>query len=79
MLYLLLAILSSAMVSIVMRLSSHRVSGNISMLAMNYLMCVAVAACYTGFGKLILSFAMLFGRLEIYPVLVLFSASTWKK
>ena len=36
-------------------------------------------SCYTGFGKLILSFAMLFGRLEIYPVLVLFSVSTWKK
>ena len=52
MLYLLLAILSSAMVSIVIRLSSDRISGNISMLAMNYLTCVTVAACYTGFGNL---------------------------
>lgn len=53
MVYLLMAILSSAMVSIVMRLSSNRISGNISMLAMNYLMCMAVAACYTGFSNLL--------------------------
>ena len=48
MIYLLLAILSSAMVSVIMRLSSDRVSGNVSMLAMNYLMCMGVAALYTG-------------------------------
>ena len=53
MLYLLLAILSSAMVSIVMRLSSDRISGNLSMLSMNYLMCMVVAAFYTGFDSLL--------------------------
>ena len=39
MLFLLLAILSSSMVSIVMRLSSDKVSANLSMLAVNYLFC----------------------------------------
>jgi trk system potassium uptake protein TrkH len=34
-------------------------------------------ACYTYFSKIILTFAMLFGRLEIYPVLLLFSVKTW--
>jgi len=48
MLYLLLAIVSSALVSIIMRLSSHKVSGNTGMLAVNYLMCLAVAAAQTG-------------------------------
>ena len=52
MLYLLLAIVSSALVSIIMRLSTDKVQNNISMLAMNYLMCSAVAAAYTGFGNL---------------------------
>lgn len=31
------------------------------------------------FNKIVLSFAMLFGRLEIFPILILFSSSTWKK
>lgn len=31
------------------------------------------------FNKIVLSFAMLFGRLEIFPILILFSTSTWKK
>lgn len=44
MIHLLLAIGSSAMVSIVMRLSSGRVRGNVSMLAMNYLMCLGLSA-----------------------------------
>ena len=52
MLYLLLAIVSSALVSIIMRLSTDKVQNNISMLAMNYLMCSTVAAAYTGFGNL---------------------------
>ena len=34
---------------------------------------------YSGFSKVILSFAMLLGRLEIYPLLILFMPSTWKK
>lgn len=33
----------------------------------------------TYFNKLILSFAMLAGRLEIFPILVLFSSATWEK
>ncbi len=46
MFYLLLAIASSAMVSIIMRLSSSKVKGNLAMLAMNYLMCLSMAAVY---------------------------------
>ena len=34
-------------------------------------------ASYTYFSKIVLTFAMLFGRLEIYPVLLLFSVRTW--
>lgn len=48
MIYLLLAIVSSAMVSVIMRLSSEKVSGNVGMLAVNYLMCLAVAWAYAG-------------------------------
>ena len=36
-------------------------------------------AAYTGYSKIVLSFAMLFGRLEIYPLLFAFSPSTWMK
>ena len=36
-------------------------------------------AHYTGFTKIVLSFAMLFGRLEIYPLLIALSPSTWTK
>ncbi len=35
-------------------------------------------AGYSGFSKIILSFTMLFGRLEIIPVLILFNRKTWK-
>lgn len=52
MIYLLLAILSSAMVSIVMRLSTNRVRNNVAMLVMNYMMCLVLAALYTGLGEL---------------------------
>lgn len=34
---------------------------------------------YSAFSKLIMSFAMLLGRLEIYPLLILFMPGTWKK
>jgi trk system potassium uptake protein TrkH len=36
-------------------------------------------ALYSVFSKIVLIFDMLAGRLEIFPILVLFSASTWKK
>ena len=34
---------------------------------------------YTPFIKIVLAFAMLFGRLEIYPMLISLSPSTWKR
>ena len=36
-------------------------------------------AHFSNLSKLALTFDMLFGRLEIYPMLVLFARSTWKK
>lgn len=52
MLYLILAILCSSMVQIIMRLSTDKVTHNMSMLAMNYVVCTLIAACYTGLGNL---------------------------
>lgn len=50
MLNLLLAIASSALVSITMRLSETKIRNNIAMLAVNYMMCTFLAWAYTGFG-----------------------------
>ena len=36
-------------------------------------------SAYSSFSKLVLSWAMLAGRLEIFPMLILFSRGTWKK
>ncbi len=36
-------------------------------------------AAYSGVSKVILSLAMLFGRLEIYPILFLLTPATWSK
>ena len=36
-------------------------------------------SAYSAFSKLVLSWAMLAGRLEIFPMLILFSRSTWKR
>lgn len=36
-------------------------------------------AAYSGFSKLVLIVDMLAGRLEIFPILVLFSSNTWNK
>lgn len=36
-------------------------------------------AAYSPFSKIVLSAAMLFGRLEIFPMLFLFSKSSWSK
>lgn len=49
MVYLVLAIASSAMIAIIMRISSRSVKGNIRMLAMNYLTCLLLGAWYAGF------------------------------
>lgn len=46
MLYLLLAILSSAMVSVMMRLSQGRIDNHVSLLSVNYVMCTVVAGKY---------------------------------
>ena len=46
MIYLLLAILSSALISIGMRISDKHISNNISMLAVNYFTCAALAFFY---------------------------------
>ena len=50
MLFLLLAILSSAAIAILMRISSARISANLSMLAVNYLVCSLLGMAYTGFS-----------------------------
>ena len=34
---------------------------------------------FSAFSKLVLMFDMLAGRLELFPILVLFSPATWKK
>lgn len=52
MIHLLLAIASSALVSIVMRTSEKYTKGNHGMIAVNYVICVIMAAFYTGFGNL---------------------------
>lgn len=49
MLFLLLAILSSSTIAILMRVSSGRISANLSMLAVNYLVCAVLGAAYAGF------------------------------
>ena len=53
MIYLLLAIISSALVSLVMRLSTDKVKGNIAMLVVNYIVCMCLAAGFAGLGELV--------------------------
>ena len=48
MLSLLLAIVTSAMIAILMRLSSQKVNGPTGMLAVNYFACLVLAALHTG-------------------------------
>ena len=52
---LLLAIASSALVSITMRLSERFIKNNTAMLAVNYVMCAFLAWAYTGFDGWFLS------------------------
>ena len=49
---LILAICSSAAISLIMRLSSHKVKNNVSMLAVNYFTCLLIAALFTGGNNL---------------------------
>ena len=53
MIYLLLAIISSALVSLVMRLSTDKVRGNVAMLVVNYIVCTILAAGFAGVGELL--------------------------
>jgi len=48
MIYLVLAVFSSMLVSVLMRASEKQVKNNVSMLAMNYVMCTALAFIFTG-------------------------------
>lgn len=52
MLYLILAILSSAMVSVVMRLSEQKITHNFGLLLMNYVMCSLLGAFSAGLDAL---------------------------
>lgn len=49
MIFLFLTVCSSSLVSIIMRLSSHKIGANMSMLASNYLICSVLGAVYAGF------------------------------
>ena len=53
MLNLLLAIVSSALVSLTMRVSGTKIKNNIAMLAVNYIMCGFLAWAYAGFSAAI--------------------------
>ena len=52
MVYLLLAIASSSLISVIMRLSADKVKGSLSMLAVNYVICMTLSAAYAGFDVL---------------------------
>ncbi len=78
MLYLILAILSSAGVSIVMRLSTDKIKDNIGMLSMSYLVSTGLAALYTdvsGFAQpglgLTVAMAVLNGGLYVSGFVVM--------
>ena len=55
MIFLLLAVFSSSMVAIMMRISSDKVSANLSMLATNYLICSLLSLAYARFDVVALS------------------------
>lgn len=50
---LLLAVISSVLVSVLMRLSTDRVRKDVAMLTVNYLVCALLAAAISGFGTLL--------------------------
>jgi len=51
--YLILAVLCSVLISVIMRLSTDKVKNNISMLAMNYVMCIFIALLFSGIGNVL--------------------------
>lgn len=53
MLNLILAIITSSLVSITMRVGEGRAKNNISMLSVNYFICMIMSFLYTGFGNLL--------------------------
>lgn len=76
MISLLLAILSSALISILMRVSTQHVTQKRSMLAVNYLTCLVISGLYTGGAELFSSHPALgqtFGLGAIHGVLYLTS------
>ena len=48
MIYLILAILSSVSVSLLMRFSEQKIKNNVSLLLMNYVMCMILGVYFTG-------------------------------
>lgn len=69
MLYFLLAVLSSVLISVIMRLSETRIRNNVSMLACNYATCTAMAVFMTGGWNLLpreegLGFALVLGAVS---------------
>jgi len=51
--FLLLAVFSSSMISIMMRVSSDKISANLSMLATNYLICSLLGMAFGGFDVVV--------------------------
>lgn len=47
MIYLILAIFSSVMVSLIMRFSERKISNNVGLLLMNYIMCIILAVFFS--------------------------------
>ena len=68
MLYLILAIISSAMIAIVMRLSGGKVRGRLTMLAVNYLTCLLLAGAHTGLENIFPAGVSLAGTLGLGAV-----------
>ena len=52
MIYLVLAIISSSLMAIVMRVSEKYLDGNLGMTATNYVVCTILAALFSGVSNL---------------------------
>ncbi|MDD6023184.1 MAG: DMT family transporter [Oscillospiraceae bacterium] len=53
MFYLVLSVLSTAVVSLAMRLSERYRNNHISMLAVNYVICIVLAGCFSGWSSIL--------------------------